>query len=268
MIVLVPKFVDSPPFLYFLGSLRVLIGLAIVLAHAMWVGTLGAVVIVIGWVTLLRGIATLLLPVETEPKILAFFSRGNAWYTTASVAIVLGGRLADAASRHDDLRHCHVKRKFAGQRFTLLLSRGACGRAVMAHLVHSPAAISALRRVSGAGRVTAAIPCNSERPGKVAPHEGPVPKLAGCLSKLGLGVHHDRSVPRDGSPMRFPRDEQKPNSSSPAWTVTSSGTVTVTHWLGTQGPYSVCLWISSHTAATAFRASSSSRPSGSISASL
>ena len=46
------------------------------------------------------------------------------------------------------------------------------------------------------------------------------------------------------------------------------GTVTVTQWLGTDGPYSVCLWISSHTAATTIRVSSSSRPSGSISASL
>ena len=45
MMVLVPKFVDSPPFLYFLGSLRVLIGLAIVLAHTMWVGTLGTIMI-------------------------------------------------------------------------------------------------------------------------------------------------------------------------------------------------------------------------------
>ena len=43
----------------------------------------------------------------------------------------------------------------------------------------------------------------------------------------------------------------------------SAGTVTVTHWLGTDGPCSVCLWISSHTIATAIRASSSSRPSGS-----
>ena len=86
----------SAPFLYFLGSLRVLIGLAIVLAHSMWVGTLGTIVIVIGWVTLLRGIAMLLLPFETERKILAFFSRGNAWYATASVAIVLGGWLAYA----------------------------------------------------------------------------------------------------------------------------------------------------------------------------
>ncbi len=96
MMVLVPKFVDSPPFLYFLGSLRVLIGLAIVLAHTMWIGTLGAVIYLVGWLTLLRGIAMLVLPVETEHKILEAFSRGNLWYTTAIVAIVLGGWLAYA----------------------------------------------------------------------------------------------------------------------------------------------------------------------------
>jgi hypothetical protein len=96
MMLLVPKFVDSPPFLYFLGSLRVLIGLAIVLAHNMWIGTLGTVIYVVGWLTILRGIAMLVLPVETEWKILAVFSRGNVWYTTAIVAIVLGGWLAYA----------------------------------------------------------------------------------------------------------------------------------------------------------------------------
>jgi hypothetical protein len=96
MMVLVPKFVDSPPFLYFLGSLRVLIGLAIVLAHDMWIGTLGTIIYLVGWVTLLRGIAMLLLPVEKERKILEVFSSGNVWYTTAIVAIVLGGWLAYA----------------------------------------------------------------------------------------------------------------------------------------------------------------------------
>ena len=91
MMVLVPKFVDSSQFLYFLGSLRVLIGLAIVLAHDMWIGTLGTIIYLVGWLTLLRGIAMLLLPAETERKILKVFSRGNVWYTTAMVAIVLGG---------------------------------------------------------------------------------------------------------------------------------------------------------------------------------
>jgi len=96
MMELVPKFVDSPPFIYFLGSLRVLIGLAIVLAYTMWVGTLGMVIYLVGWVALLRGIAMLLLPVETERKILAIFSRGNVSYATAIIAIVLGGWLAYA----------------------------------------------------------------------------------------------------------------------------------------------------------------------------
>jgi hypothetical protein len=96
MMLLVPKFVDTPPFLYFLGSLRVLIGLAIVLAHNMWIGTLGTVIYVVGWLTILRGIAMLVLPAETERKILTAFSRGNVWYTTAIVAIVLGGWLAYA----------------------------------------------------------------------------------------------------------------------------------------------------------------------------
>ena len=93
MMLLVPKFVDTPPFLYFLGSLGVLIGLAIVLAHDTWIGTLGTIIYLVGWLTLLRGIAMLLLPAETERKILEVFSHGNAWYTTAMVAIVLGGWL-------------------------------------------------------------------------------------------------------------------------------------------------------------------------------
>ena len=47
MMLLVPKFVDLPPFLYFLGSLRVLIGLAIVLAHNMGDRILGSVIYVV-----------------------------------------------------------------------------------------------------------------------------------------------------------------------------------------------------------------------------
>ena len=96
MIELAPKFVDSPAFIYFLGSLRILIGLAIVLAHTMWIGMLGLVIYLVGWVTLLRGIAMLLLPAETERKILGIFSHGNVSYVAALVAIVLGGWLAYA----------------------------------------------------------------------------------------------------------------------------------------------------------------------------
>ena len=42
--------------------------------------------------------------------------------------------------------------------------------------------------------------------------EGPISKLANGLLQLGLRVHHDGSIPGDGLPKRFPRDEQKPDS--------------------------------------------------------
>ena len=57
---------------------------------------LGLIIYLVGWVALLPGIAMLLLPAETERKILGIFSRGNVSYATALVAIVLGGWLAYA----------------------------------------------------------------------------------------------------------------------------------------------------------------------------
>ena len=96
-----PKFVDSPAFLYFLGSLQILIGLAIVLAHTMWIGTLGLVIYLLGWVSLSRGIAMFLLPAETEREVLEFFSHGNVSYVTAVVTIVLSAGSLMPASRRD-----------------------------------------------------------------------------------------------------------------------------------------------------------------------
>jgi hypothetical protein len=93
---LMPKFVENPALTYLLGSLRVLIGLAIVLARDAWAGTLGMVLLIIGWLTLLRGIAMLLLPLETERKLLAAFTRNSVWYASAAVAIVVGAWLAYA----------------------------------------------------------------------------------------------------------------------------------------------------------------------------
>ena len=67
----------------------------------MWIGTLGLVIYLVGWVSLLRGIAMLLLPAETERKILGIFSHGNVSYVAAVVTIVLGAGLLMPASRRD-----------------------------------------------------------------------------------------------------------------------------------------------------------------------
>ena len=93
---LMPRFAEHPAPIYLLGSVRVLIGLAIVLARNVWTGGPGTVVIMIGWVTLLRGVAMLILPIETERKIIGAFKHDPVWYTAAAVAVVLGAGLAYA----------------------------------------------------------------------------------------------------------------------------------------------------------------------------
>jgi len=82
--------------LFLVGALRVLLGLAIVLAHNRWSGTLPAVVMLIGWITLVRGIVMWLVPPETERKMVAYVQRSGPYYTTAIIAIVLGLWLAYA----------------------------------------------------------------------------------------------------------------------------------------------------------------------------
>jgi hypothetical protein len=96
MMDLMAAFIDQRSLIFVLASLRVLIGLAIVLVHNRWSGTLPTVVTLLGWITLFRGIALLLLPHETERKVLAFFQRSGPYYAAAIIAIGLGLWLAYA----------------------------------------------------------------------------------------------------------------------------------------------------------------------------
>ncbi len=88
--------VDQRPLMFILAMLRILIGLAIVIAHNRWSGTLAAVVTIIGWITLLRGVALLLLPQQTERRVLGFFQRSGVYYGTVAIGAVLGLWLAYA----------------------------------------------------------------------------------------------------------------------------------------------------------------------------
>jgi hypothetical protein len=96
----------------------------------------------------------------------------------------------------------------------------------------------------------------------------PIPEQGAWLKQVVRGFFAYHAVPTNGAALRaFYYYVER------LWLRTlrrrsQKGTVTVTHWLGTDGPYSIRLWASFHTGATAFRASSSNRPSGSISASL
>ncbi len=90
MLQLMSAFIDQRPLIFVLAMLRVLIGLAVVLAHNEWRGTVAIVVSLIGWITLLRGIALMLLPADTERKVLVFFERSSQYHVAAIIAIAFG----------------------------------------------------------------------------------------------------------------------------------------------------------------------------------
>lgn len=93
MLEIMTAIIDRRPLIFILANLRVLIGLAIVLTDNRWSGALAIVVTLIGWITLLRGIALALLPADAERKVFSWFKRTPPYYGAATVAIVLGLRL-------------------------------------------------------------------------------------------------------------------------------------------------------------------------------
>ncbi len=87
---LMTAIIEQRALIFILAMLRVLIGLAIVLAHNQWRGTLAIVVTLIGWITLLRGIALMLLPADAERKVLTIFERSSQYHAAAIIAILFG----------------------------------------------------------------------------------------------------------------------------------------------------------------------------------
>ncbi|MGA7329963.1 MAG: hypothetical protein WBX25_37140 [Rhodomicrobium sp.] len=56
------EFIDSPALLYFAGFLGLLGGLALVLTHNVWLISWRLLITVMGWVTLVRALATMFRP--------------------------------------------------------------------------------------------------------------------------------------------------------------------------------------------------------------
>lgn len=96
MLEIVAAFVDQRPFVFILVVLRILIGLGIVIAHNRWSGAPAMAVTIIGWITLLRGVALMLLPPQTERRVLKLFEQSGPYYGAAAAGIALGLRLAFA----------------------------------------------------------------------------------------------------------------------------------------------------------------------------
>jgi hypothetical protein len=80
------------------GSICAAGGLAFIIGHNRWSGgVLTVVVTVIGWLTLLKGLALLLLPLSMASAYLSFYDR--AYYVYAAVALILGAWLCYAGRK-------------------------------------------------------------------------------------------------------------------------------------------------------------------------
>ena len=76
------------------GVIALGIGLAVVLGHNVWRGIPATVVTVIGWLSLLKGLALLLLPANARAASFLGVHYGDYFYAYAGVTLVIGVYLA------------------------------------------------------------------------------------------------------------------------------------------------------------------------------
>ncbi len=88
----VKDFASSKGLLVFSGSISLLLGLAIVIAHPIWESSWRGLITLIGYLILLRGIARIAFPTSIQKRIVSFFKR--RYWTIFSVLLVLGIYLA------------------------------------------------------------------------------------------------------------------------------------------------------------------------------
>lgn len=94
----VPRLVQDPPLVLFIGMIASVAGLAIVLGHNVWAGGILPVVItLIGWTILIRGLLLLFLSPEGLATYFAMFHFEDLFYIYAAITLVLGLYLTYAA---------------------------------------------------------------------------------------------------------------------------------------------------------------------------
>ena len=94
---LMPKLAENQPFVFLAGMIRIIVGLAILIGNGPWSAqVLSIVVALIGWVTLIRGIAMLLVTAERERKLIDYWRRDPVYYVAVAIVLLLGLYLARA----------------------------------------------------------------------------------------------------------------------------------------------------------------------------
>jgi hypothetical protein len=92
---LMPKMAENQPFVFLAGMIRIIVGLAVLIGNGPWGGTrLPIVVALIGWITLIRGIAMLLVTPTLQRKLIDYWRRDAIYYTAVAFVLAIGLYLA------------------------------------------------------------------------------------------------------------------------------------------------------------------------------
>ena len=87
--------IHTPPVLFLVGIIALIVGIAMVLGHNIWSGgALPITVTVVGWVTLIRGAVVLFLPPGAEVGLFAGLHYDQLFYLYLGIGLVLGVYLA------------------------------------------------------------------------------------------------------------------------------------------------------------------------------
>ncbi|MDX8466346.1 hypothetical protein RFM26_11700 [Mesorhizobium sp. VK23B] len=96
----VPRLIQDPPLVLFIGMIATVAGLGMVLGHNVWAGgILPVVVTLIGWTILIRGLLLLFLSPEALATYFEMFHFESLFYVYAAITLVLGLYLTYAASK-------------------------------------------------------------------------------------------------------------------------------------------------------------------------
>jgi hypothetical protein len=94
----------DPSIVLIYGVIALSIGLAIVLGHNVWKGLPAAIVTLVGWLSLLKGLALLLLPANTQAAYFLGIHYDRYFDVYAAVTMVIGLYLTYAGFRSEKAR--------------------------------------------------------------------------------------------------------------------------------------------------------------------
>jgi hypothetical protein len=85
---------EDPRVVLIYGVMALGIGLAIVLGHNVWSGAAAIIVTIIGWLSLLKGLALLLLPANAQAAYFLGIHYDQYFYVYAAVTFLIGAYLS------------------------------------------------------------------------------------------------------------------------------------------------------------------------------